>query len=39
MIPDRYSAGDGFRRFHSSGNHWLIWLIGEAGKFVSNCVT
>ncbi|MGD0464991.1 MAG: hypothetical protein ABSB74_21110 [Tepidisphaeraceae bacterium] len=34
----RYPDGAGFRRFHSSGNHWLIWLIGVAGRLVNNCV-
>ena len=34
----RYPEGDEFWRFHSSGNHWPIWLIAVAGRFVSNCV-
>ena len=31
----RYPDSAGFRRFHSSANHWLIWLTGVAGKFVN----
>ncbi|MGD0462132.1 MAG: hypothetical protein ABSB74_06560 [Tepidisphaeraceae bacterium] len=38
VTPHRYPDGGGFRRFQSSGNHWLIWLVGVAGRFVSNCV-
>jgi hypothetical protein len=33
-----YSDGAGFRRRHCSGSHWLIWLIGVAGKFAINYV-
>jgi hypothetical protein len=33
-----YAAGAGFCRCQSSGNHWPIWLIGVAGRFVSSCV-
>jgi hypothetical protein len=36
--PRRYRDGDGFCRFQVSGTHRLIWLIGVAGKFVSNCI-
>jgi hypothetical protein len=31
-----YTDRAGFRLFQLSGNDWLIWLIGVAGRFVSN---
>jgi len=34
--PHHYPDGDGFRRIQSSGNHWLIRLIGVTGRFVSS---
>jgi hypothetical protein len=34
----RYPVGGRFRRVHSSGNRWLIWLIGVACKLVSSHV-
>ena len=29
-----YTIDARFRRFRPSGNHWLIWLIGVASRFV-----
>jgi hypothetical protein len=38
-MPHRfYPDGDGFCCFQLSGNHWLIWLIGVAGRFVRSWV-
>jgi hypothetical protein len=36
MDDKSYPEGAEFLNFHWSGNHSLIWLMGVAGKFVSN---